>query len=117
MLNRLAKLSIRGYQRFISPHKGFCCAHAQLYQGHSCSQAVLQIVDTQGLWSGRQAIKQQFQACQQAYNVLQSRTKKRKNKTNQKAKKQSSKREEACDCGSDVLDSIECCSSKSCWFD
>ncbi|HAZ49213.1 MAG TPA: hypothetical protein DDW76_23430 [Cyanobacteria bacterium UBA11369] len=29
--------SIKAYQRYISPHKGFSCAHRLLYGGESCS--------------------------------------------------------------------------------
>lgn len=115
MINQITKLAIRGYQNYISPYKGFRCAHAHLHQGDSCSQAVFHIVDTQGLWSGRQAIKQQFKACQQAYTLLQARAKKRKKSSHKKSSKQ--EKDNSCDCGLDLLDGVECCSSKSCWFD
>ena len=34
----VAILSISAYQRFISPHKGWCCAYAALHGGPSCSE-------------------------------------------------------------------------------
>ena len=33
----LVLVSISAYQRFISPHKGWCCAYAALHGGPSCS--------------------------------------------------------------------------------
>lgn len=34
----MALLAIAGYQRYLSPHKGFCCAHRALWGGPSCSE-------------------------------------------------------------------------------
>jgi hypothetical protein len=33
----LAYKAVRGYQRYISPYKGFLCAHYQLHRETSCS--------------------------------------------------------------------------------
>ncbi|WP_194866988.1 membrane protein insertion efficiency factor YidD [Pseudoalteromonas sp. PPB1] len=88
-MDYLAILLIRFYQRFLSPYKGFRCAHAVVYQGTSCSQAVLDIVKKDGVWLGYQQIKSRMHACEQAYITLQQSDNqdKRKNK------------ESRCDCG------------------
>ena len=39
-LDASALTGIALYQRWLSPHKGFCCAHAALYGGQSCSAAI-----------------------------------------------------------------------------
>lgn len=37
---QIAIACIGGYQRYLSPHKGFVCAHRRLHGGDSCSQYV-----------------------------------------------------------------------------
>ncbi len=36
-LNAIAVLGIRGYRRFLSPRKSWCCAHAYFLGGRTCS--------------------------------------------------------------------------------
>lgn len=64
---------ITGYQKFLSPHKGFSCAHRILYGEESCSQYVKRAVREHGL---RQAVlmsRDRFQACKAAHQILRSR--------------------------------------------
>ena len=67
---RLALLLIGAYRRWLSPYKGFRCAHAALHGGASCSQAVADIVAGHGLWQGRRHIRARFRACRAAYQAL-----------------------------------------------
>ena len=60
------------YQRHLSPHKGFRCAHAGYYGGASCSHAVKFIVLEQGLMRGLPSIRARFKECRYAYNQLSS---------------------------------------------
>ncbi|MFN4251393.1 membrane protein insertion efficiency factor YidD, partial [Deinococcus sp.] len=69
-LNYLALGSIDLYQRWLSPLKGFRCAHAALFGGESCSAAVRRLVSEQGLLGGRGDIAARFQTCRQAYGHL-----------------------------------------------
>ncbi|GBF05078.1 hypothetical protein DAERI_030244 [Deinococcus aerius] len=69
-LDVLALSGIRLYQRSLSPHKGFRCAHAALHGGESCSAAVARIVQEDGLRGGRARILARFRECRAAYNVL-----------------------------------------------
>jgi putative component of membrane protein insertase Oxa1/YidC/SpoIIIJ protein YidD len=69
-LNYLALGSIDLYQRWLSPLKGFRCAHAALFGGESCSAAVRRLVSEQGLLGGRGDIAARFQTCRQAYSHL-----------------------------------------------
>ncbi|GHG09010.1 hypothetical protein GCM10017783_21990 [Deinococcus piscis] len=66
----LALGSIRLYQRYLSPYKGFRCACAALHGGESCSAAVSRIIRTQGLRAGRQGITAQFQQCRAAHDAI-----------------------------------------------
>ena len=46
---RLAIAAISGYQRFVSPYKGYRCAHRLHHGGESCSQYVKRELQQQGL--------------------------------------------------------------------
>ncbi|WP_051560149.1 membrane protein insertion efficiency factor YidD [Marinobacterium jannaschii] len=54
------------YQRFISPYKGFRCAHAALHGGTSCSIEVQQLILRHGLRVAWPHIRQRFAACDRA---------------------------------------------------
>lgn len=58
------------YQRFLSPHKGFCCAHRVLHGGPSCSAAVKSILLERGAWSSWTDIWLRFRECQAAARTL-----------------------------------------------
>lgn len=84
MLNHLVKATmsissqtaifgISFYQRFISPHKGYRCAHAVLHQGTSCSHAVKLMIAEQGVWQSWASIQQRFAECRAAALVLRRR--------------------------------------------
>ena len=62
--------AIQVYQRFISPYKGFRCAHAALHGGDSCSHAVKKLIDEYGIWGSRSLIGARFTECRAAYQVL-----------------------------------------------
>ena len=65
-VTRLAAAAIRGYQRWISPYKGFRCAHRVLHQGRSCSQFALDAIQARGLLRALPAIREQFRQCRAA---------------------------------------------------
>ncbi|BDX08547.1 hypothetical protein MACH26_40680 [Planctobacterium marinum] len=69
-MKTISILAIRIYQKFLSPYKGFRCAHAALYKGDSCSNAVLKIIEQQGLVRGYCLIRQRFNDCKAAHVVL-----------------------------------------------
>jgi len=61
---RLAALAaIRGYQRFISPHKGFACAWRVHTGGASCSALGLRVIRRHGLWRGLQLLRERTYRC------------------------------------------------------
>ena len=68
----LALLAIEGYQRFISPYKGFHCAHAAVHHGPSCSQYGKQAIAEQGLVSGLVMLRGRFGECSTAAETLRS---------------------------------------------
>jgi putative component of membrane protein insertase Oxa1/YidC/SpoIIIJ protein YidD len=68
----LALLAIRGYQRWLSPLKGFRCAHAVLHGGPGCSGYAASAIHAHGLIGALGAIRQRFRDCRAAYEVLKS---------------------------------------------
>lgn len=66
----LALRAIRFYQRWLSPHKGFRCAHAALHGGPSCSAAVADLLAQYGLAAARPHIAARFGECRQAHQML-----------------------------------------------
>ncbi len=65
-----ALLGIDVYRRHLSPLKGFRCAHAALFGGPSCSEAVRAIVEREGLIPGRTLVLARFARCRSAYTHL-----------------------------------------------
>lgn len=67
MLRRLALAAIRGYQRYLSPHKGFCCAY-RLHTGHSgCSELGFRAIRLHGLLRGGLILRQRLWLCGVVY--------------------------------------------------
>lgn len=69
-IRQIACTSISGYQKYLSPHKGFSCAHRILYGGESCSAYIKRIVGQKGLKAAFQASRRRFQDCKQANQIL-----------------------------------------------
>lgn len=58
-MKSLALVLIRLYKTFVSPYKGYRCAHATFYRADSCSTAVQKIITRRGIIKGWPAIQQQ----------------------------------------------------------
>ena len=69
----LAVIAIAGYQKFISPYKGFSCAHRVLYGCESCSQYFKRVIAEEGLSVAIANAKGRFQECREANEILKSR--------------------------------------------
>lgn len=66
----IAIAAIKGYQKWLSPHKGFRCAHAALNGGTSCSSAVIEILESFPYREWNSEIRQRFHDCKSASLVL-----------------------------------------------
>jgi putative component of membrane protein insertase Oxa1/YidC/SpoIIIJ protein YidD len=58
----LALAAIRGYQRWLSPHKGFCCA-LRVTGGASCSAYGYQVIERFGLHRGLGLLGRRLELC------------------------------------------------------
>jgi putative component of membrane protein insertase Oxa1/YidC/SpoIIIJ protein YidD len=64
--------SIGLYRRYVSPYKGFSCAHRVFNGGSSCSTFAEQAIRDHGVWAALPMIKCHFLECREAYSALQS---------------------------------------------
>jgi putative component of membrane protein insertase Oxa1/YidC/SpoIIIJ protein YidD len=68
----LADLAIAGYQRYLSPYKGFRCAHCVLHGGLSCSEAVKRLIRLHGVFSAWPHVRERFAQCRAAAQTLRA---------------------------------------------
>lgn len=62
--------AISGYQRYLSPRKGFCCAHRTLHGGLSCSEFGRRVVLRYGIIHFVLLQARRFSRCSNAYAIL-----------------------------------------------
>lgn len=72
MVSKLALGAIWGYQQFLSPYKGFRCAHSVLHGGTGCSGYAKHAIRDHGLWAAVPAIRQRFRDCREASLALRA---------------------------------------------
>jgi putative component of membrane protein insertase Oxa1/YidC/SpoIIIJ protein YidD len=68
--SRIALGLIAGYQRWISPYKGFRCAHSVLHGGPGCSGYAKRAIREHGLWRAVGMVRQRFRDCRAAMHTL-----------------------------------------------
>ncbi|RSZ47622.1 MULTISPECIES: membrane protein insertion efficiency factor YidD [unclassified Variovorax] len=68
----LAIAAIDGYQRFISPYKGFGCAHRVQTGRASCSQFAKRAIARLGMVTGLLLTMRRFEACAESARILSS---------------------------------------------
>jgi putative component of membrane protein insertase Oxa1/YidC/SpoIIIJ protein YidD len=74
-----AAMLITGYQKYLSPHKGFSCAHRVWHRGESCSQYTKRAIVERGLIAAIPLVRERFQECKVANERLQQRRQARQN--------------------------------------
>jgi len=62
-LNLIIRVMLRGYTRFLSPHKGHGCAHRIVLGGHSCSSYYEQALDDHRVLDATRLLCQRLRAC------------------------------------------------------
>ena len=66
-MRQLALLAIRGYQRFISPYKGFHCAFHAHTGRHTCSGYGYRVIARYGVNRGYRLLQRRLHACSEVY--------------------------------------------------
>ncbi|MGD1716834.1 membrane protein insertion efficiency factor YidD [Dapis sp. BLCC M172] len=69
-MNKIAVALISGYQQYVSPRKGFSCAHRILYGDESCSHYIKRMFMEQDFSEAIAAARQRFKACKEANQIL-----------------------------------------------
>ncbi|BBM86216.1 membrane protein insertion efficiency factor YidD [Candidatus Uabimicrobium amorphum] len=72
-MKTLAVGAINGYQKYISPYKGFCCAHRVYHGEDSCSQYAKKAVAEHGLWKAISKVRKRFAECREANRLIKHR--------------------------------------------
>ena len=72
MLARLAVALIRLYQRWISPYKGYRCAHRALHGGPSCSEFGIAVAQSDGVLSLWPSLRARFAECRAAAATIRA---------------------------------------------
>jgi len=68
------------YQRFISPHKGYCCAHRVYHGRSSCSAWGKRVLKKHGIFMFYPLMRKRFNSCQMAYEKIKEEESKNKGK-------------------------------------
>ncbi len=108
MLNRSVAIAITGYQKYISPYKGFCCAHRVKHGGMSCSEYVKQALLHHGIWPAIPVVKQRFQACKLAASALRAESNAHGRERSRSRRQEKNSILENCDCCVDLIPSQSC---------
>ena len=58
-----ALFAIGIYQRYLSPHKGYCCAYRVVTGGASCSVLGYRAIRRFGVWDGLALLRERFALC------------------------------------------------------
>jgi len=63
LTRQLALAAIGAYQRYVSPHKGFCCAYRAHTGGASCSTLGARVIRRHGLFTGCVLLRRRLKRC------------------------------------------------------
>ena len=66
-MKSIALLAIVAYQRYVSPHKGFCCAYRVYTGNQSCSVLGYRAIRMYGVWPGLAILRRRFDRCAGAF--------------------------------------------------
>lgn len=89
-MKSIAIAAIKFYQKKISPHKGYSCAHRVYHGGDSCSQYVKNQIVSRGTWRGIGSLWNRSFECKAAAKILRlQRIQNDKDKKRQRDKRDS----------------------------
>ncbi len=72
LARKIAIDAIAAYKTYISPRKGFACAHRLVKGGESCSTYIKHLLGQETLMSAVQLSRQRFKACAAASYTLKA---------------------------------------------
>ncbi len=72
VISQMAIDAIAIYKAYVSPHKGFACAHRMVHGGESCSTYIQRLLGEDSLMSVIGLSHQRFKACTVASQTLKA---------------------------------------------
>lgn len=97
--------AIEAYQRFLSPYKGFRCAHRAVHGKDSCSQFAKRIVTRRGILAMVPLLRRRFTECGVAAQVLDYEARESARRLNEKP---TTRQSSSCDASPDACDVLDC---------
>lgn len=82
----LAVMAIRLYRRYLSPYKGYRCAHGMLHGGDTCSGFGLRAYRRFPFATAHAVLRRRIEKCREAYLVLMSRAEERRRRRRESGK-------------------------------
>jgi putative component of membrane protein insertase Oxa1/YidC/SpoIIIJ protein YidD len=105
---------IEAYQRWLSPHKGFCCAYGALHGSGTCSSIGKRIMREQGALKFLRLMPTQFAACKAAASILAAETAEQRAARRKARLAQYPALNDACNLAACACDVTECGSALDC---
>jgi uncharacterized protein len=99
MLTSAALAAIQGYQRYLSPYKGFCCAYRVHTGKAGCSQFGYRAISRFGVFDGLVILKKRLALCGQVYRQFADKISDGAKNALSKTKRPNSKQRGDCDPG------------------
>jgi uncharacterized protein len=99
MLTSAALAAIKGYQRYMSPYKGFCCAYRVHTGKAGCSQFGYRAISRFGIFDGLSVLKKRLALCGQVYRQCAQKVSNGAKKVISKAQRPHYKQRGDCDPG------------------
>ncbi len=106
MLTKIAIFSIELYQKYLSPHKGYCCAYSVYHNDLSCSAYAKQTIKKLGFFHSISKIKARFNECKKASEYIANEYKDMQKDDKKEIKP--GKCEECGRCGTDTCSTAAC---------
>ena len=110
LISQILNFAVRLYQKFLSPHKGFTCAHRKLYREASCSEYFRQAIATEGLADAIPLFQQRLFDCKQARQELIYRSLSQQMAVNKRKRRKNQCDADCLECGCELWD----CSDMNC---
>ncbi len=73
MISTITIKTIRVYQKYISPKKGFICAYGYLHHDLSCPAFCIQQIEMHGILNGLKRTLHRFSDCRKASIILKEK--------------------------------------------
>jgi putative component of membrane protein insertase Oxa1/YidC/SpoIIIJ protein YidD len=110
----LAARAIEAYQQFISPYKGFRCAHRAVHGRDSCSQFAKRVALKRGILALFPLLRRRFTECSVAAQVMDYETREKQREDQKRAAASESSSSSSSSCDASPCAALECVPTGDC---